>query len=461
MLEPLIVFCTTCKGRLEHLKITLKQNLLDNRDYARCKFVVLDYGDDLELEKFLRNSFPDEIKSGRLVTFRYEPCGPFHMAHAKNMAHRAGIYEGADILVNLDADNFTGKGFATYIAKTFKAAHEKHEPIFICAFVTRGSVSGYGICGRIALTKNAFLKSGGYDERFSTYSPDDADLILRLQRLGYKPVTLHQQFMGFINHNDELRFKEYSHVKSGDAIDHKTRAEYADTTIVNYGRIGLGLVIRNFGTDRIELGCMPEIDFRVLPTRIFGIGIHKTATTSLHDALKILGFDSSHWRGAEWARHIWDEIASSGRSITIERHYALLDLPISILYERLDVIYPGSKFILTIRDEKKWLRSIEKHWNRGGNPTRESWDVDMMSHKLHRLVYGQKHFNAGMWLETYRQHNAEAMSFFKYRPKDFLVLDLDKGDGWPELCRFLNVPQPVVPYPLTPSAESCGYDPLR
>lgn len=459
-IRPLIVFCTTCKGRVQHLELTLRQNILDNRDYERCKFVVLDYGDDPQLGDFLRNTFPGEIKSGKLSAHRYDACGPFRMAHAKNMAHRCGMYEGADILVNLDADNFTGVGFASYIADEFEKAHAANQPIFICASTVLDSSGDYGICGRIALSRNAFLKTGGYDEKFDTYSPDDADLILRLQRLGYKPVTLDKPFMTWISHGHEVRYREYRPTQNFGAL--KTRAQYADNTIVNYGKIGMGLVCRNFGTDRIEFGCMPAIDLRVLPTRIFGIGMHKTATTSLHAALRILGFDSAHWMGADWAKLIWDEMQSAGRSITVEKHYALLDLPISIMYERLDAVYPGSKFILTVRDEKTWLASIEKHWKRGVNPMRESWDVDMMSHRLHKLVYGQKSFNPGMFLETYRQHVSEAKDYFRYRSKDFLMLDLEKGDGWPQLCRFLNVPEPVVPYPTMRSAElSPELAPLR
>lgn len=458
LLNPVIAFCTTCKGRLEHLKLTLRKNINDNKDYLNCKFIILDYGGDLEIEEFLRNNFQAELASGKLVSFRYDTCCPFHMAHAKNMAHRSGIFEGADILVNLDSDNFTGPGFASYIANEFVKAKE---PIFICAFVARGSVSGWGICGRIALSKNAFLKTGGYDERFNTYSPDDADLILRLQRLGYKPVTLKAPFIDCINHSDQIRFKEYPHVKSGDALDLKTRCQYADTTIVNYGKVGLGLVIRNFGTDRIELGCMPEIDFRNLPTRIFGIGLHKTATTSLADALKILGFDTIHWSNPDWAKSIWDEMASAGRSITVERHFAILDLPIALLYSKLDIVYPGSKFILTVRNEKEWLASIEKHWNNKDNVNRGSWDVDMMSHRLHNLLYGQKSFHAGMFLETYKQHNRETQDYFKYRPKDLLVLDASKNDEWNKLGRFLNVPVPLVPYPHTKSAEGAIANYLR
>lgn len=48
----------------------------------------------------------------------------------------------------------------------------------------------------------------------------------------------------------------------------------------------------------------------------------------------------------------------------LERHYALCDPPIPILYEKLDQAYPGSKFILTVRNEDKWLTSVRNHWSR-------------------------------------------------------------------------------------------------
>ena len=37
--NPMIVFCTTCKGRAQHLEQTLPQNLADNAHYEHCKEV--------------------------------------------------------------------------------------------------------------------------------------------------------------------------------------------------------------------------------------------------------------------------------------------------------------------------------------------------------------------------------------------------------------------------------------
>ena len=109
-----IVFCTTCKGRLGHLARTLPRNLVDN---PHATFVVLDYGSPDGLLEWLATTaeLQPHIESGHLTVYSHATEGSFKMAHAKNMAHRCGIIEGADILVNLDADNFTGPGFDTWL----------------------------------------------------------------------------------------------------------------------------------------------------------------------------------------------------------------------------------------------------------------------------------------------------------------------------------------------------------
>jgi hypothetical protein len=111
-MQPVIAMVTTCKGRTQHLERTLPQNLLDNSNYPNVKFIVLNYSSQDHLMAYLRDEHAEDIASGKLVVYTYPGADKFQMAHAKNMAHRLGILEGADILVNLDADNFTGPGFA-------------------------------------------------------------------------------------------------------------------------------------------------------------------------------------------------------------------------------------------------------------------------------------------------------------------------------------------------------------
>lgn len=440
-----IVFCTTCKGRLQHLKETLHKNITDNRDYENAVFVVLDYGSQDGLSYHLRTNFPVEIAAGKLVVYRFENSGPFRMAHAKNMAHRCGILEGADILVNLDSDNFTGAGFADYVNNQTIG----YSDAFLWSRMIKDGPERLprGISGRIAVHRDQFLCVGGYDERFEAWGPDDMDFNARLRRLGNLSLEIDSRFLKAIQHPDKMRFREYP--KAAATCGEDSVLPESDATIANWGQFGMGTVYRNFSHEPIVLG--------PVPTRIFGIGMHKTATTSLHTALRILGFKSGHWQNAHWAKAIYQEMSGAGRSRTLEQFYALSDLPIPVLFRELDAAYPGSKFILTVRNEWVWLESVRRHWSHEHNKFRVNWSVDPFTHKIHRVLYGQKGFDAKIFIDRYRQHNREVMEYFRDRPNDLLVIDMNlAAEKWEELCRFLDTEIPKVPYPhhfKTPAIE--------
>jgi hypothetical protein len=130
-------------GRAHHLMKTLPQNLRDNpdgQDY-QVEFIVLDYGDHEGQYQEIRDTMPseierfdyddmhswmmsnsqveEEIKSGRLIYVKTEDlkvAGKFHHSHAKNIAHRVAT---GDVVCNVDADNFTGQGFAQMLNRFF------------------------------------------------------------------------------------------------------------------------------------------------------------------------------------------------------------------------------------------------------------------------------------------------------------------------------------------------------
>src|SRR3974390_430287 len=118
-IKPMIAFCITCKGRLQHVKETLPRNLAGNPGQL-SKFIILDYNSQDGLQEYLQQAYSAEISNGKIVVYSFPDPLVFHMTHAKNMAHRLGIREGAEILCNLDADNFTGDGFDAYIAEQLK-----------------------------------------------------------------------------------------------------------------------------------------------------------------------------------------------------------------------------------------------------------------------------------------------------------------------------------------------------
>lgn len=432
---PRIALVTTCKGRTSHLSNTLPRNLADNADYPNCVFVILDYSDPGELREYLTNHHDSDMAGGRIVVYRYDAPGPFKMAFAKNLVHRCGIMEGADILINLDADNYTGPGFVQYVADQFA----NQSDIFMWANIIPGQGKAFRGCGgRIIITPNIFINSGGYDEIYENWGPDDKQFNGRLVRMGYTSVEIDKRYLRAVPHKDGVRFKEYPHARVDSTEDELT----VDTscTVVNRGHIGCGVVHHNYSPDPIYLD--------PIPTRIFGIGFHKTATNSLHKALTILGYDSAHWKSARWAKAIWKEMRQFGRSATLERHYALSDFPIALLYRQLDRAYPGSRFILTTRDEQSWLNSVRNHWTVEGNEFRASWDEDCFTNELHREIYGRTDFDADTFLARYRRHNDEIRQYFRSRSNTLLEMNMSDGSGWEQLCGFLDQPVPKLSYPF-------------
>lgn len=220
--QPLkISYCTSCKGRLEHLKQTLPANLNAEKQNPHVEFVVLDYGDTDGLGEWIHEHFQPEIESGRLRYARFE-TEYFRMAHAKNMSHRVAT---GDILCNVDADNFLAPNFSRWLEKTFKA--NPQSVVTSLALTPAGVLKQRGerilkgkspalsrdggIGGRIAIRADNFYRLGGYDERIEGWGPDDLQFCLRARDSGLEAVRIPPDMEGrSIDHSNETRLQELS-----------------------------------------------------------------------------------------------------------------------------------------------------------------------------------------------------------------------------------------------------------
>jgi GT2 family glycosyltransferase len=234
-----IALCTTCRNRTQHLKQTLPRNLADAADDDNVVFVVVNYNSQDDLMEWLRADHSHDIASGKLVVYTYADANVFHMAHAKNVSHRCGILEGAQILVNVDADNFIGAGFTHHVRELIG----NDDNIFLWSRMIP-HVLARGISGRIAVSARAFVNVGGYDECFATWSCDDKDFNQRLRRMGYEAREIDVRFLDAIRHNDKMRFREYPHAAKANYED-GTEIRYDGKTIANFGNFGCGIVCRN------------------------------------------------------------------------------------------------------------------------------------------------------------------------------------------------------------------------
>lgn len=188
------------------------------------------------------------------------------------------------------------------------------------------------------------------------------------------------------------------------------------------------------------------VDLSRLTTKrkVFCIGANKTGTTSLTTALNTIGFKTSHW---EHHNSICDDIKNNNFKLTVLNTYdGVSDNPIPAIYKQLDKEFPESKFILTIRNEENWIKSIEGQLSR--RRIRNSCEEDKLVYEEF-LFYGIWNYDRTTFLHRYREHNKDVLEYFKSRPHDLLVMDLDKVVGWKEICTFLeisNVPSTDFPH---------------
>jgi Sulfotransferase domain len=164
------------------------------------------------------------------------------------------------------------------------------------------------------------------------------------------------------------------------------------------------------------------------PPKIFGVGLSRTGTTSLHFALGLLGFRSIHYPPF----HRLHEL--------LERYDAAVDTPVACIFRELDALYPGSRFILTMREVRSWLASTQAFF--AGPPPQAAW-----KREVRLRTYGTLEWNCRTFLRAYNRHRDNVVSHFADRPGALLILDITAGEGWDELCAFLQKPIPRVPFP--------------
>jgi hypothetical protein len=170
--------------------------------------------------------------------------------------------------------------------------------------------------------------------------------------------------------------------------------------------------------------------------KVFCIGFHKTGTTTMRDALRILGYRVTGPNGvrdpdiAEKLEAMVDALA--------EEYDAFQDNPWPLVYQRMDARYPGAKFILTVRDPDRWIASNAGHFQDAETPMR-------------KLIYGSAagspQGNEALYKARMLRHNEEVLAYFKARPDDLLVLDISKDGQWEAICHFLGEPVPGAPFP--------------
>jgi hypothetical protein len=183
--------------------------------------------------------------------------------------------------------------------------------------------------------------------------------------------------------------------------------------------------------------------------KVFGIGLSRTGTKALAVAMTSLGIDTVHYHKAT-SKLLYNGIF---KLPVLEEYDAIADAQTIPFYPQLDKEYPGSKFILTVRDIDEWLKSTKKHFRGVEREDRSLKEIQYSeAHLLRAAVYGTLVWDRDVFTQRYYAHRAAVMDYFKDRD-DLLVLDICAGEGFEKLCPFLGVPVPDHRFPDDITAE--------
>lgn len=117
------------------------------------------------------------------------------------------------------------------------------------------------------------------------------------------------------------------------------------------------------------------------------------------------------------------------------------DIPYSFNYKEIDNIYPNSKFILTLRDENEWFKSI-LNYQKIKNAVLPS---------ILKVIYGHKLITEDLKEEIitkYNKYNNDIISYFSDKPEKLIIINIcDKNKNEEkiieQICRFINIDIPV------------------
>lgn len=168
--------------------------------------------------------------------------------------------------------------------------------------------------------------------------------------------------------------------------------------------------------------------------KVFGIGFHRTGTTSLQTALEALDYNVTGMRDEDWADYVAGDYDSIKR--TIATFDGFRDMPWPLMYKWLHETYPDAVFVLTYRGSESWARSCA-----GNYKTRP--------YAMFPEIYGFDSFagNEETAIAVYEKHIADVRAYFADHPAQFLEVDVTSGLSWDVLCDFLGEPLPDRPFP--------------
>ena len=213
--------------------------------------------------------------------------------------------------------------------------------------------------------------------------------------------------------------------------------------------------------------------------KVFGIGAHKTGTTSLASVFKLCGLTVADQAVGELTGYSARRGQFQKLIDYVQTGDAFQDSPFAdgAVYAALDALFPGSKFILTVRPAEDWFRSFsqftaKRYGVQAGKPiTRAHVEADDYLFPGYVLeldassylaappdytggapaalaVDWDKLFDRDHYIACYERRNAAIRDYFKHRPEQLLEIDLTSETKIDKIAAFLGLPDAFREVPM-------------
>ena len=188
-------------------------------------------------------------------------------------------------------------------------------------------------------------------------------------------------------------------------------------------------------------------------------GLNKTGTKSLAEALRVLGYNVYDYEEQtidyldHWIKVFNGDTPEATIKLVYHNADAVVDYPGLYFWEEILDAFPGTKVILSVRDEDKWIQSWMKQLAmvEAARP-RLVLFLSLTGRKMLkvypaflRACYGEAHNlkNTYVYCKNARAHNDRVRAIV---PKENL-LEYSIKQGWKPLCDFLGQEIPNVAFP--------------
>ena len=202
--------------------------------------------------------------------------------------------------------------------------------------------------------------------------------------------------------------------------------------------------------------------------KVFGIGNHKTGTTTLNYIMHGLGFNCAPQTNLERDCTL-ETIKGNYKPLTKYIHHFdfFQDSPFAHAntYVAIDALFPKSKFIYTYRDSNEWFESNinyvaqwcktqpsklnRSHYASYGYISKDYMIKKTEYYEISEVNIGQLRakpnwnllFDKEKYIKEYENRRDEILKYFQNRSQDFLAIDITKEKSVKKITHFLGYPK--------------------